>query len=237
MVFGLPEGEETQAPIAFSFSMNQVVDRTNYRWHQNWLTQSRNIYWVWHLGCRCGPFCRNQGKERLPVMVLGDLVIVFISSITGGLGSWATLKAWRNERTLNDWSIIGIDENKNYYDFLTCDIGLKLCNTRLHWRRQAVCLNNEGLQPHLASRKGFRADKLARPGSWACLKTGRLSLTVTGTSQFFEELTNFGVVAMTIVDALVWLVNGLARKGSCTSITKRRIKKRLVQWSRVIGQP
>jgi predicted phage terminase large subunit-like protein len=65
--------------------------------------------------------------------------------------------------------------------------------------------------------KGFRADKLARfRGIMGMFEDRKIIFNrYRNFTNMFEELTNFGNSSHDdTVDALVWLVNGLARKGN-----------------------
>ena len=80
-----------------------------------------------------------------------------------------------------------------------------------------ICLNNEGLYNLIWHPvKGFRADKLARfRGIMGMFEDRKIVFNrYRNFTTMFEELTNFGVSSHDdCVDALVWLVTGLTRKG------------------------
>jgi hypothetical protein len=121
---------------------------------------------------------------------------------------------------LNDWSILGKDENGNYFPtYNTCDVWSEAVQYQasLEADFKRVCLTNESLYNILWHPvKGFRADKLARfRGIMGMFEDRKIIFNrYRNFTVMFEELTNFGVSSHDdAVDALVWLVNGLARKG------------------------
>jgi hypothetical protein len=122
---------------------------------------------------------------------------------------------------LNDLSILGCDENGAYFPtYSTCDIWSEAVQYQasLEADFKRVCLNNEGLYNLIWHPvKGFRADKLARfRGIIGMFEDRKIIFNrYRNFSNLFEELTNFGVSSHDdCVDALVWLVTGLARKGN-----------------------
>ena len=121
---------------------------------------------------------------------------------------------------LNDWSIIGKDDNNNYFPtYSTCDIWSEAVQYQasLEADFKRVCLNNESLYNLIWHPvKGFRADKLARfRGIMGMFEDRKIIFNrFRNFTDLFEDLTNFGVSSHDdTVDALVWLVTGLARKG------------------------
>jgi hypothetical protein len=116
---------------------------------------------------------------------------------------------------LNDWSILGKDENGNYYPtYSTCDIWSE---KRLQYQAsleadfKRVCLNGESLYNlNWHAVKGFRADKLARfRGCMGMFEDRKIIFNrFRNFTAMFEELTNFGVSSHDdCVDARVYLVN------------------------------
>jgi len=121
---------------------------------------------------------------------------------------------------LNDWSVLGKDENGLYYPtFSTCDIWSEAVQYQasLEADFKRICLNQDGLYNlNWHAVKGFRADKLARFRGIVGLFEDRKIIfnRFRNFTNMFEELTCFGSSAHDdCVDALVWLVNGLMRKG------------------------
>ena len=81
----------------------------------------------------------------------------------------------------------------------------------------SLCLQNENLYNiNWHPVKGFRADKLARfRGCMGLFEDRKIIFNrYRNFTAMFEELTNFGVSSHDdCVDALVWMINGLMRKG------------------------
>ena len=122
---------------------------------------------------------------------------------------------------LNDWSIIGIDQNKNYYPtHSTCDVWSEAVQYQasLEADFKRICLQNESLYNLIWHPvKGFRGDKLARfRGIMGMFEDRKIIFNrYRNFTNMFEELTNFGVSGHDdCVDALVWLVTGLMKKGN-----------------------
>ena len=71
--------------------------------------------------------------------------------------------------------------------------------------------HGEGVHSHLCP----YITLILRGGYWETLKNGKIVFNrYRNFTNMFEELTNFGVSSHDdCVDALVWLVNGLVRKG------------------------
>ena len=122
---------------------------------------------------------------------------------------------------LNDWSVIGQDQNGIYYPtYSTCDIWSEAVQYQasLEADFKRVCLQGENLYNLVWHPvKGFRADKLARfRGIMGMFEDRKIIFNrYRNFTNMFEELTNFGVSSHDdCVDALVWLVTGLMRKGN-----------------------
>jgi phage terminase large subunit-like protein len=164
-------------------------------------TKEKNDYTVMILGGRIGDQIHIIDYRRIRVM--------------GNLEKLDELK-----ELLNDWSILGKDENGLYYPtHSTCDIWSEAVQYQasLEADFKRVCLNGEGLWNLIWHPvKGFRADKLARfRGCMGLFEERKIIFNrYRNFTAMFEELTNFGVSSHDdTVDALVWLITGLMRKG------------------------
>jgi hypothetical protein len=164
--------------------------------------KEKNDYTVMILGGRIGDQIHIIDYRRIRVM--------------GNLEKLDELK-----ELLNDWSVIGKDEGGLYFPtYSTCDIWSEAVQYQasLESDFKRVCLNNEGLYNLIWHPvKGFRADKLARfRGIMGMFEDHKIIFNrYRNFTNMFEELTNFGVSSHDdCVDALVWLVTGLMRKGN-----------------------
>jgi hypothetical protein len=121
---------------------------------------------------------------------------------------------------LEEWGIVHKDKDQYFPTGSQVDIWSEAVQYQasLEADFKRVCLNNEGLYNLLWHPvKGFRADKLARfRGIIGMFEDRKIIFNrFRNFSNLFEELTNFGVSSHDdCVDALVWLVTGLARKGN-----------------------
>jgi phage terminase large subunit-like protein len=215
--------KKRQAPIAFSFQyMNQVVRQNELSLAPELIVKAEISTEFDTLGVGVDLSAGTKEKNDYTVMVLGgrigDRIHIIDYRRIRVMGNLEKLDAMKE--LLNDWSIIGIDENKNYYPtFSTCDIWSEAVQYQasLEADFKRVCLNNEGLYNLIWHPvKGFRADKLARfRGIMGMFEDRKIIFNrYRNFTNLFEELTNFGVSSHDdCVDALVWLVNGLARKG------------------------
>ena len=116
--------------------------------------------------------------------------------------------------------MIGQDDRGNYFPtYSTCDIWSEAVQYQasLEADFKRVCLNQDNLYNLIWHPvKGFRADKLARfRGIMGLFEDRKIVFNrFRNFTTMFEELTNFGVSSHDdCVDALVWLVNGLMKKG------------------------
>ena len=161
-------------------------------------------------------------KNDYTVMVLGgrveDRIHIIDYRRIRVMGNLEKLDALKE--LLYDWSIIGKDTNENYFPtYSTCDVWSEAVQYQasLEADFKRICLSNEGLYNLIwHTVKGFRADKLARfRGIMGMFEDRKIIFNrYRNFTHMFEELTNFGVSGHDdCVDALVWLVNGLARKG------------------------
>lgn len=215
--------KKRQAPIAFSFQyMNQVIRQNELSLAPELIvkaeiatefdmlavgvdlsagTKEKNDYTVMTLGGRIGDQIHVIDYRRLRVM--------------GNLEKLDALK-----ELLNDWSVLGRDESGNYFPtYSTCDIYSEAVQYQasLEADFKRVCLNNENLYNlNWHPVKGFRADKLARfRGCMGLFEDRKIIFNrYRNFTAMFEELTNFGVSSHDdCVDSLVWMINGLMRKG------------------------
>jgi hypothetical protein len=169
------------------------------------------------------PYVKNaKEKNDYTVMVLGgrigDQIHVIDYRRLRVMGNLEKLDALKE--LLNDWSILGCDESGNYFPtYSTCDIYSEAVQYQasLEADFKRVCLNNESLYNlNWHPVKGFRADKLARfRGCMGLFEDRKIIFNrYRNFTAMFEELTNFGVSSHDdTVDALVWLINGLMKKG------------------------
>ena len=215
--------KKRQAPIAFSFQyMNQIVRQNELSLAPELLikaeiatefdslavgvdlsagTKEKNDYTVMTLGGRIGDKIHIIDYRRLRVM--------------GNLEKLDALK-----ELLTDWSIIGKDQNDNFFPtYNTCDIYSEAVQYQasLEADFKRVCLTNENLYNLIWHPvKGFRSDKLARfRGCMGMFEDRKIIFNrYRNFTAMFEELTNFGVSSHDdCVDSLVFLINGLMRKG------------------------
>jgi len=161
-------------------------------------------------------------KNDYTVMILGgridDRIHIIDYRRIRVMGNLEKLDALKE--LLNDWSVLGKDDNNNYFPtHSTCDIWSEAVQYQasLEADFKRVCLSQESLYNLLWHPvKGFRADKLARfRGIMGMFEDRKIIFNkFRNFNDVFDELTNFGVSGHDdCVDALVWLVTGLMRKG------------------------
>lgn len=216
--------KKRQAPIAFSFQyMNKIVRQNELSLAPELIVKAEISTEFDALGIGVDLSAGTKEKNDYTVMVLGGRIGEMIHIIDyrrirvmGNLEKLDVLK-----ELLNDWSIIGKDDSGNYFPtYSTCDIWSEAVQYQasLEADFKRVCLNNEGLYNLIWHPvKGFRADKLARfRGIIGMFEDRKIIFNrFRNFTNLFEELTNFGVSSHDdCADALVWLVNGLARKGN-----------------------
>ena len=118
--------KKRQAPIAFSFQyMNQVVRQNELSLAPELIVKAEISTEFDTLGVGVDLSAGTKEKNDYTVMVLGgrigDRIHIIDYRRIRVMGNLEKLDAMKE--LLNDWSIIGIDENKNYYPtFSTCDI-------------------------------------------------------------------------------------------------------------------
>jgi hypothetical protein len=215
--------KKRQAPIAFSFQyMNQVVRQNELSLAPELIVKAEISTEFDALGIGVDLSAGVKEKNDYTVMVLGgrigDRIHIIDYRRLRVMGNLEKLDAMKE--LLNDWSVLGRDDNGNYFPtYSTCDIWSEAVQYQasLEADFKRVCLNNEGLYNLIWHPvKGFRADKLARfRGIIGMFEDRKIIFNrYRNFTNLFEELTNFGVSSHDdCVDALVWLVTGLARKG------------------------
>lgn len=215
--------KKRQAPIAFSFQyMNQVVRQDELSLSPELLIKAEIATEFDALGVGVDLSAGVKEKNDYSVFVLGgrigDKIHIIDYRRLRVMGNLEKLDALKE--LLNDWSILGKDESGLYYPTMsTCDIWSEAVQYQasLEADFKRVCLNNEGLYNLIWHPvKGFRGDKLARfRGIMGMFEDRKVIFNRYRTfSILFEELSNFGVSSHDdCVDALVWLITGLMRKG------------------------
>ena len=216
--------KKRQAPIAFSFQyMNQIVRQNELSLAPELIVKAEIATEFDALGIGVDLSAGTKEKNDYTVMVLGgrigDAVHIIDYRRLRVMGNLEKLDALKE--LLNDWSILGCDNNGNYFPtYSTCDIWSEAVQYQasLEADFKRVCLTNESLYNLIWHPvKGFRSDKLARfRGIMGMFEDRKIIFNCfRNFTAMFEELTNFGVSSHDdCVDALVWLVTGLAKKGT-----------------------
>ncbi len=215
--------KKRQAPIAFSFQyMNQVIRQNELSLAPELIVKAEIATEFDMLAVGVDLSAGTKEKNDYTVMVLGgrigDQIHVIDYRRLRVMGNLEKLDALKE--LLNDWSVLGRDESGNYFPtYSTCDIYSEAVQYQasLEADFKRVCLNNESLYNlNWHPVKGFRADKLARfRGCMGLFEDRKIIFNrYRNFTAMFEELTNFGVSSHDdCVDALVWMINGLMRKG------------------------
>lgn len=215
--------KKRQAPIAFSFQyMNQVIRQNELSLAPELIVKAEISTEFDAIGMGVDLSAGVKEKNDYTVMVLGgridDRIHIIDYRRIRVMGNLEKLDAMKE--LLNDWSILGKDDNGNYFPtYSTCDIWSEAVQYQasLEADFKRVCLNNESLYNLIWHPvKGFRADKLARfRGIIGMFEDRKIIFNrYRNFTNLFEELTNFGVSSHDdCVDALVWLVTGLMKKG------------------------
>ncbi len=216
--------KKRQAPIAFSFQyMNRIVRQSELSLSPELLVKAEIATEFDALGVGVDLSAGTKEKNDYTVFVLGGRIGDCIHIIDyrrmrvmGNLEKLDELK-----ELLNDWCIVGRDEQGNYFPtYSTCDVWSEAVQYQasLEADFKRVCLNGDGLFNLIWHPvKGFRADKLARfRGIMGLFEDRKIIFNkYRNFDTMFEELTNFGVSGHDdCVDSLVWLVNGLAKKSN-----------------------
>ncbi len=216
--------KKRQAPIAFSFQyMNQVIRQNELSLAPELLVKAEIATEFDALGIGVDLSAGTKEKNDYTVFVLGgridDRIHIIDYRRMRVMGNLEKLDAMKE--LLNDWSIVGKDDNGVYFPtYSTCDIWSEAVQYQasLEADFKRVCLSQENLYNLIWHPvKGFRADKLARfRGIMGMFEDRKIIFNrYRNFTNMFEELTNFGNSSHDdTVDALVWLVNGLARKGN-----------------------
>jgi len=161
--------KKRQAPIAFSFQyMNEVVRQTELSLAPELIVKGEISTEFDTLGVGVDLSAGTKEKNDYTVMVLGgrieDRIHIIDYRRLRVMGNLEKLDALKE--LLNDWSIIGKDDNGNYFPtYSTCDIWSESVayQASLEADFKRICLNQEGLYNLIWHPvKGFRADKLAR---------------------------------------------------------------------------
>lgn len=216
--------KKRQAPIAFSFQyMNQVIRQNELSLAPELIVKAEIATEFDTLGLGVDLSAGTKEKNDYTVMVLGgrigDQIHVIDYRRIRVMGNLEKLDAMKE--LLHDWSVLGADVNGLYFPtHSTCDIYSEAVayQASLESDFKRVCLNGEGLWNLLWHPvKGFRSDKLARfRGCMGLFEERKIIFNrYRNFTAMFEELTNFGVSSHDdCVDALVFLINGLMRKGN-----------------------
>ncbi len=216
--------KKRQSPIAFSFQyMNQVVRQNELSLAPELIVKAEISTEFDTLGVGVDLSAGIREKNDYTVMVLGgrieDRIHIIDYRRIRVMGNLEKLDALKE--LLNDWSIIGVDQSGNYYPtHSTCDVWSEAVQYQasLEADFKRICLQNESLYNLIWHPvKGFRGDKLARfRGIMGMFEDRKIIFNrYRNFTNMFEELTNFGVSGHDdCVDALVWLVTGLMKKGS-----------------------
>ena len=215
--------KKRQSPIAFSFQyMNQVVRQNELSLAPELIVKAEISTEFDTLGVGVDLSAGIREKNDYTVMVLGgrieDRIHIIDYRRIRVMGNLEKLDALKE--LLNDWSIIGVDQSGNYYPtHSTCDVWSEAVQYQasLEADFKRICLQNESLYNLIWHPvKGFRGDKLARfRGIMGMFEDRKIIFNrYRNFTNMFEELTNFGVSGHDdCVDALVWLVTGLMKKG------------------------
>ena len=215
--------KKRQAPIAFSFQyMNQIIRQNELSLAPELIVKAEIATEFDTLGVGVDLSAGTKEKNDYTVMILGgrigDRIHIIDYRRLRVMGNLEKLDALKE--LLNDWSVLGKDANDNYFPtYSTCDIWSEAVSYQasLEADFKRVCLNEESLYNLIWHPvKGFRADKLARfRGIMGMFEDRKIIFNrYRNFTTMFEELTNFGVSSHDdCVDALVWLVTGLSRKG------------------------
>jgi phage terminase large subunit-like protein len=215
--------KKRQAPIAFSFQyMNQVIRQNELSLAPELIVKAEIATEFDMLAVGVDLSAGTKEKNDYTVMTLagriGDQIHVIDYRRLRVMGNLEKLDALKE--LLNDWSVLGRDENGNYFPtYSTCDIYSEAVQYQasLEADFKRVCLQNENLYNiNWHPVKGFRADKLARfRGCMGLFEDRKIIFNrFRNFTAMFEELTNFGVSSHDdCVDSLVWTINGLMRKG------------------------
>lgn len=216
--------KKRQAPIAFSFQyMNQIVRQNELSLAPELVIKAEIATEFDTIGIGVDLSVGTKEKNDYTVMVLGgrigDQIHIIDYRRIRVMGNLEKLDALKE--LLNDWSILGQDEAGHYFPtYSTCDIWSEAVayQASLEADFKRICLNNEGLYNlNWHAVKGFRSDKLARfRGIMGMFEDRKILFNkYRNFTSMFEELTNFGVSSHDdCVDALVFLVTGLMRRGA-----------------------
>ena len=216
--------KKRQAPIAFSFQyMNQVIRQHELSLAPELIVKAEIATEFDTLGVGIDLSAGIKEKNDYTVMVLGgridDRIHIIDYRRIRVMGNLEKLDALKE--LLADWNVLQQDEKGLYYPTMsTCDIWSEAVQYQasLEADFKRVCLQQEDLWNMVWHPvKGFRSDKLARfRGVIGLFEERKIIFNrYRNFTAMFEELTNFGVSSHDdCVDAIVWLINGLMRRGS-----------------------
>ena len=215
--------KKRQAPIAFSFQyMNQIVRQNELSLAPELLVKAEIATEFDCLGIGVDLSAGIKEKNDYTVMVLGgrigDKIHIIDYRRVRVMGNLEKLDEMKE--LLHDWSIIGKQADGLWFPtYSTCDIWSEAVQYQasLEADFKRICLQQENLYNLIWHPvKGFRADKLARfRGIMGMFEDRKIVFNrYRNFTNMFEELTNFGVSSHDdCVDALVWLVTGLMKRG------------------------
>jgi hypothetical protein len=215
--------KKRQAPIPFSFQyQNKIVRQNELSLAPELIVKAEIATEFDCLGVGIDLSAGVREKNDWSVFVLGGRIGDTIHVI-----DYRRVRVMGNLEKLDilcelllDWSIIGEDANGNYFPtHSTCDVWIESVAYQMSLEAdfKRILLNDRALWnlcPHQV--KGFRADKLARfRGIFGMFEQRKIIFNrYRKFTHLFEELTCFGNTAHDdAVDALIWLVNGLMKRG------------------------
>jgi phage terminase large subunit-like protein len=218
--------KKTTAPISFSFQyMNQIVRQSELSLSPDLLIRSEIATEFDSIGVGIDLSSGTKDKNDYTVMTLGgrigDKIHVIDYRRFRVMGNLEKLD--KLNELLSDWNLLIADENeqnKYYPSYSVCDIWSEAVQYQASIEAdfKRICIQEMGLHNlkwHAV--KGFKSDKLARfRGIMGMFEQRKIVFNrYRGFMHMFDELTNFGTSGHDdCVDSLVYLVNGLMRRGT-----------------------
>lgn len=218
--------KKSTAPISFSFQyMNQIVRQSELSLSPDLLIRAEIATEFDSIGIGVDLSSGTKDKNDYTVMTLGgrigDKIHVIDYRRFRAMGNLEKLD--KMMELLADWNLLVADTEKpgNYFPtFNVCDVWSEAVQYQasLEADFKRICLNEMGLHNlkwHAV--KGFKSDKLARfRGIMGLFEQRKIVFNrYRGFMHMFDELTNFGTSGHDdCVDSLVYMVNGLMRRGS-----------------------